>query len=95
MVALSRSTEPYSKVTGSDSKMTNGLAALNLLTRVITGKTGGVDGTRTRDPRRDRPVTEPMNGAAFAHFSKTKFGPNLAALPPGVQWAIPTKRGLK
>lgn len=73
--------------------MTNGLAAINLLTRVITGKTGGVDGTRTRDPRRDRPEPEAMNGAAFAHFSKTKFGPNLAALPSGVQRAIPTNEG--
>lgn len=37
-----------------------------------------------------RPVPEAMNGAAFTHFSKTKFGPNLAALPSGVQRAIPT-----
>jgi hypothetical protein len=35
-----------------------------------------------------RPVPKAMNGASFAHFSKTNIGPNLAALPSGLSEAF-------
>ena len=34
---------------------------------------GGVDGTRTRDPRRDRPDSGASNGAGFRAISYSKF----------------------
>jgi len=37
-------------------------------------KTGGVDGTRTRDPRRDRPVPEANEHAAFKRIDVPKLG---------------------
>lgn len=36
-----------------------------------------------------------MTGAAFAHFSKTKFGPNLAASPLLAIKSSSKERGLK
>jgi hypothetical protein len=40
--------------------------------------------------RRSRPIPKAMNGAAFAHFSKTNIGQIRAALPFGLFETVPT-----
>ena len=53
----------------------NGVASRDwLATRMFTSISGGVDGTRTRDPRRDRPVLK-VNvyaGSSPIHISKKR-----------------------
>jgi hypothetical protein len=72
--------DSYSKVCESDSKNTKGLAGTYRLTLVKSNESGGVDGTRTRDPRRDRPMPQAIAHAGFGPSGYSKDRP-IRAVP--------------
>ncbi len=70
----------------------NGLQPLDCNPLISLQKTGGVDGTRTRDPRRDRPEQEPSNHEGSGHYSYSKDRLISPMFPYGAESLIPTFR---
>jgi hypothetical protein len=58
-----------------------GLTAVKLQALDFPSNSGGVDGTRTRDPRRDRPMRQVSGHAGFHALANSNDWPNLAVSP--------------